>query len=264
MTIEVVHWNPHRPVMKGLAGKLLPIRRPVNNFGDLLGPEIVKRIASMQFSRSVLESAKGRLLAVGSILSLARPGDTVWGIGVNGKSLDKPYALSTVSFRAVRGPLTREFVNRNGGQCPEIYGDPGLLVPRLWSEHELAGPRHDITIVPNLNDLPLYDLSDPRILLPTTPLSACLSRIRNSRFVTGSSLHGIIVAEAFGIPARLINSGVEPAFKYNDYYMGSGRGGFKAARNIEEAVALGGEPPIDWDPSPLLSAFPSDLWARTT
>lgn len=260
MPIEVVHWNPRRPVMKGLLGKLVPIRRPVNNFGDLLGPEIVHRIARMRFAAADMACARGRLLAVGSILSLARPGDTVWGIGVNGKSLDKAYALSEISFRAVRGPLTRAFVGRNGGQCPEIFGDPGLLVPQLWTEEELAGPTHEVTIVPNLNDLRLYNLEDERILLPTAPLSECLSRIRHSRFVTGSSLHGIIVAEAFGIPARLITSGAEPEFKYNDYYLGSGRSGFKSARNVQEAIEMGGEPPIDWDPSPLMSAFPADLW----
>jgi len=263
MPIEVVHWNPRRPVMKGLLGKLVPIRRPVNNFGDLLGPEIVYRIASRQFPAYDLESARGRLLAVGSILSLARSGDTVWGIGVNGKSLDKTYALSEISFRAVRGPLTQAFVRRHGGQCPEIYGDPGLLVPQLWTEEELAGPAHEVTIVPNLNDLRLYDLDDKRVLLPTTPLRECLSRIRNSRFVTGSSLHGIVVAEAFGIPARLITSGAEPGFKYNDYYLGSGRSGFKSARHVQEAIEMGGEPAIDWDPSPLMSAFPFDLWQRS-
>lgn len=260
MAIEVVHWNPKRPVIKGTLGKLIPLRRAVNNFGDLLGPEIVRRLAARSIDTRRWEQAHGRMLAVGSILSLARPGDVVWGIGVNGKSLDKHYALGDISFRAVRGPLTREFVLQHGGNCPEVFGDPGLLVPFLWSEEELAAPSSGVTIVPNLNDLKLYDLTDPRVLLPTNPLMDCLARIRNSQFVVGSSLHGIIVAEAFGIPARLISSGVEPDFKYLDYYRGSGRSGFRAAKSIEEALTLGGEPLPDWDSDPLLDAFPIDLW----
>lgn len=260
MAIEVVHWNPRRPIVKGRLGKLIPIRRAINNFGDLLGPEIVKRLALQRMTEEQWKAGRGRVLAVGSIMSLARDGDVVWGIGVNGKSLDKSYNLSKVSFHAVRGPLTREFVIGRGASCPEVFGDPGLLVPHLWTEHELDGPEHAVTIVPNLNDLSLYDLSDPRILLPTSPLRDCLARIRNSRLVVGSSLHGIIVAEAFGIPARLITSGVEPEFKYNDYYLGSGRDGFHPARSVEEAIEMGGEPLVRWDSKPLLDAFPMKLW----
>ena len=43
-SIEIVHFNPKRRVFKGKLGRLIPIKRPVNNFGDLLGPEIVRFI----------------------------------------------------------------------------------------------------------------------------------------------------------------------------------------------------------------------------
>jgi len=241
---------------------MIPIRRPVNNFGDLLGPEIVRRIAMRRVGATDWDSARGRLLAVGSILSLAKPGDVVWGIGVNGKSLEKGYELADVSFRAVRGPLTRDFVNQHGGKCPAVYGDPGLLVRKLWGDEELQAQSSDVTIVPNLNDLKHYDLQDPRILLPTSPLKHCLARLRNSKFVVGSSLHGIVVAESFGVPARLIHSGAEPEFKYLDYYRGSGRSGFRAARSVQEAIDEGGEPLPSWDDASLLEAFPWDLWQQ--
>jgi pyruvyltransferase len=84
--------------------------------------------------------------------------------------------------------------------------------------------------------------------------------IAASDFVTGSSLHAIVIAESLGIPARLITSGAEPAFKYDDYFQGSGRAGFEPAGSVKEALALGGEPPISWDSGTLLGAFPADLW----
>lgn len=261
MAIEVVHWNPKRPVLRGVLGRIIPLRKRVNNFGDLLGPEIVRRLASKSVSEAAWDKATGRLLAVGSILALARDNDIAWGIGANGKSLGKAYQISSVSFRAVRGPLTRDFVSNHGAYCPEIYGDPGLLVSMLWSEEELLGDASEITIVPNLNDYPIFDLRDPRVLRPTAPLQECLSRIRNSSLVIGSSLHAIVVAESFGIPARLISSSVEPDFKYMDYYLGTGRGGFNAARSVNHAIALGGEPPPNWDPTRLIAAFPYDIFS---
>ncbi|WP_346793949.1 polysaccharide pyruvyl transferase family protein, partial [Klebsiella pneumoniae] len=48
--------------------------------------------------------------------------------------------------------------------------------------------------------------------------------IVNSKFVISGSLHGIIIAEAYGIPAIFLdNNSGESRFKYDDYYFGSGR-----------------------------------------
>jgi pyruvyltransferase len=87
-----------------------------------------------------------------------------------------------------------------------------------------------------------------------------LQTIAASEFVTGSSLHAIVIAESLGIPARLMRSSHEPEFKYLDYYLGSGRRGYEAAGSAGEAMARGGEPAPRWDPDPLLAAFPRDLW----
>ena len=41
--------------------------------------------------------------------------------------------------------------------------------------------------------------------------------------MVSSSLHGIVIAEAYGVPAVLVASSTEPVFKYEDYYAGTGR-----------------------------------------
>jgi pyruvyltransferase len=126
---------------------------------------------------------------------------------------------------------------------------------------DLRGAREarDLTVVPNLNDLAAYP-AGTAVLDPRKPLDECLGVIAASAFVTGSSLHAIVIAESLGIPARLIASGAEPPFKYDDYYFGSGRPGFRLATSVDEAVAMGGEPAPNWSSGPLLDAFPSDLW----
>lgn len=261
--VELYHWNPMRPTRRGFVGKLLPKSR-VNNFGDLLGPVIVREVLKRS-ARSVRQPhipPQHRLFSVGSVLHFATDSDTVWGTGVNGKIARERHSFTELDIRAVRGPLTREFLRRMGVESPNIFGDPGLLINDLWGRDffYVDAKRSSVLIVPNLNDFPSYDPSDTRILNPQSPLEECIQRIASADFVAGSSLHGIIVAEAFGIPARLVLPRHEALFKYEDYYRGSGRIHFTPASSVQHAVDLGGELPLDWDSARLLEAFPRDLW----
>lgn len=259
-TVELVHWNPRSS--RGGILRRLPVGKRVSNFGDLLGPIIAKRILSDRGIDARTAKRRGRLLTVGSVLRMARDGDTVWGTGANGKSLDQEFAFADLDVRAVRGPLTKEFLENKGIAVPEVFGDPGLLVGTLWSREELRGPSPEraITVIPNLNDVASYDMTDQRIIDPRSPLKNCLAAIAASKFVTGSSLHGVVLAESLGIPARLVTSPSEPPFKYLDYYLGSGRANYTPASSVSEAIEMGGEAPVQWDPTALLNAFPYDLW----
>lgn len=261
MAVNVVHWNPRKQRNVGWLGRFLPRHPRPNNFGDLLGPVIVDKLVGDAGITVNPKRKHVRLLTVGSIIRMAEDGDVVWGSGVNGKSLHQSYLFRDLDVRAVRGPLTAEFLRKKGIDVPEVYGDPGLLVGRLWSREEFldAGPEVPITVVPNLNDLVDFE-SSAHTLHPSTDLFVCMSRIARSQFVTGSSLHAIILAESWGIPARLIASSHEPSFKYEDYYFGSGRQGYAAAKNVHSAVEMGGEPAPIWQSKPLIDAFPYDLW----
>lgn len=204
-------------------------------------------------------AANRRLVSIGSVMHLARDADVIWGSGINGKHMHEELPFSKVDIRAVRGHLTRELLQKQGHVVPDVLGDPGLLVGELWPFMKRSEKRYPLTIIPNLNDLGDYQASHD-VLDPRSDLKACLTRIAESEFVVGSSLHGIIVAESLGVPARLISSSVEPTFKYEDYYSGSGRNRFKTAKTVSQALDLGGEAALKWDSGPLLDSFPFDLW----
>ncbi len=241
----------------------LPVR--INNFGDLIGPLVIRAVLQRLGLATATPNASARLFSVGSVLHFADTGDVVWGSGVNGKMAADLHRFATLDVRAVRGPLTREFLQRRDIDVPEVYGDPALLMPylfpqlRKWSKAK----KYSVTIVPNLNDLRNYPAHDARLLDPRVPLMDCLRRIAESEMVVGSSLHGIIVAEALGIPARVITPGVESSFKYLDYYQGTGRPGFDPAASVTDAIAAGSEPPLDFSLVPLVRAFPVDLWSQS-
>ncbi len=258
--VEIVHWNPKRR----LWGSRLRSPFRVNNFGDLIGPLVVDLVAE-RLSLSKQSRASARLLTVGSIMHMARPGDVIWGSGVNGKVPIERHSFDGLDVRAVRGPLTARALRDHGLHVPEIYGDPALLLPELmpslrrWAQVKI----HDTIVIPNLNDLDAYESLAANVLDPRTPLLTCLKTIAQSRSVVGSSLHGFIVSESLGIPARLVASPNEPEFKYQDYFLGTGREPIRSALTLDEAFATLPEHPaaLNWEASELLDAFPGDLWS---
>jgi pyruvyltransferase len=261
--VRIFSWNPRRSTLPPRLTRRLPVGHRLNNFGDLLGPLVVSKI----LARHGISPSQGRrectLFSVGSVLHFAHDDDVVWGSGVNGKMPTESYLFHRLDVRAVRGPLTRDFLQSRGIVVPVTFGDPALLLPRLAPELFAAVRRdeHAVTVVPNFNDFPAY-LAEPDVLDPRAPLDACLRRIAGSRLVVGSSLHGIVVAESLGIPARVIASEVEHPFKYLDYYRGTGRHDVEAAGSVQEAVAMGGRELPEFDAEGLIAAFPVDLWAE--
>lgn len=249
--VEVVRWNPVRPDGQGT----------VDNFGDLLGPEIVRRLAD----GLAPGTTDRRLVAVGSILQLAVDGDVVWGSGINAKLRPRRIdAARQLDVRAVRGPLTALALEAEGNSVPPVHGDPALLIPVLFPHTvEWAAPdrkRRAYVEVPNVNDYGERHRESPTALSPLGDPWGVIEEILSAELVVGSSLHAIVVAEAFGVPARLIRSGSEHAAKYVDYYAGTGRRAVDVASSVEEAVQLGGAPGPVWDADALREAFPADLW----
>ncbi|WP_243075664.1 polysaccharide pyruvyl transferase family protein [Microbacterium sp. SS28] len=255
--VELVHWNPRRHIGDGRIARALPRLKRPNNFGDLLGPLIVKELAKSVPGRA----DERRLLSVGSVLHFGREGDTVWGSGRNGKISDDAYRFTHLDVRAVRGPRTRAWLAERGIDAPAVYGDPALLVPTIFREFaaSVVPRKRGVTVVPNLHDVPRWK-DEPGFLDPTTRVWKTIRTIAESSHVVASSLHGIILAETFGVPASLVLPGAEDLFKYHDYYEGTGRTLPPSSQTVAEALENPAPPIADWDPQPLLNAFPADLW----
>jgi pyruvyltransferase len=56
-------------------------------------------------------------------------------------------------YRAVRGPKTRAMLLEQGCNVKEVYGDPALLLPYLYTPQKTSLPEADLCIVSHIDDL---------------------------------------------------------------------------------------------------------------
>ena len=195
------------------------------NFGDAASPKIVKALSGCTI-RKAKEPGDTRLLACGSILKWARKGDRIWGAGqANVAHETNP----GIEVHAVRGPLTRASLQAQGIRCPDVYGDPGLLLPLLY------GPRrperhYRIGIVPHYVDHEHAKMllqgklkdSDALLIDVMSGPAKVIDAICSCDWIASSSLHGLVAAEAYGVPALWVEFSDKVSgngMKFRDYYL---------------------------------------------
>lgn len=236
------------------------------NMGDYLSKVIVSSVLALQDKVLIEKRQTGnKLVAIGSVLHFANTGDTVWGSGINGKIPAERNVFGMLDVRAVRGPKTREFLLARGIPVPEVYGDPGPLMPKFFPADALGPPEpRRFVVVPHFNEpREKYAAWSEHLVFPEGKPAAFAARLQGAELVVSSSLHGLILAEAYGIPAVYLDWGNgEDRFKYDDYYLGTGRPGWHAGASVEECLQLGGNGAFDLSrlQAQLLAAFPYDLW----
>ena len=249
------------------------------NFGDELGVEIVRRICRKpvrhvdilgrkfaRFRRLPFRDPSG-LFALGSIFSFVRGNDVIWGTGVKSSEFPLRYRVDNLDIRSVRGPLTCEYLRgEHGLECPREFGDPALLTARLFPEYKV-NPVRSVGVIPHFLDIPATRSLD-HVVYPNQGWRRVLEFIVGCELVVSSSLHGLIVAESFGIPARWWSSARLPSyeteghFKFNDYFASTDRELNDFAETLGDAVRQGGKESIrDVDEDRILNLFPHDRLA---
>ena len=186
------------------------------NFGDILTPYILD-YAGVKYEM-VSKPEQGNAMCIGSIVHKATDGMVVLGSGVmHSKHKLNPKA----DYRFVRGPLTRHRVLECGGTCPTVYGDPALLLPLFCDESK---KEYDVGIVPHYVDYNEIKEKYPKHkvinLSNENPLEVA-REITKCRSIISTSLHGIIAAHAYGIPASWLlysNKLKGNNIKFKDYF----------------------------------------------
>jgi pyruvyltransferase len=202
--------------------------RGSRNFGDELNPVLMKHIAGMHPThvRDTFGRYRGPVFtAVGSVLQGVRaPNVVVWGSGFI--AADSTFLIPPSSIRAVRGPLTRSLILAQGLPCPEVFGDPALLYPRFFNP--APGTQDGVLgIVPhyvdkvNGNVARLAAVDGVRIIDVQRDPTAVVSEICACAAIASSSLHGVIIALAYGIPVVWVEFSDMVwghRFKFHDFF----------------------------------------------
>lgn len=206
------------------------------NFGDDLAPKLVQHITGSPVVHA--GHADAELFAVGSILgfwdsrrkAVARrlkelfQGQqplAVWGTGL---IRPKRVMLPTCHVLALRGRLSQQYAGLSHQEI--LLGDPGILAK------DLIGPveKHNrIGIVPHYVDKAhpiiqeLRKHAEYQVIDVERECSEVCQDIAGCCVVLSSSLHGLVVADSYGIPnARLVLSDkiIGGDFKFDDYASG--------------------------------------------
>jgi len=191
----------------------------VPNFGDALSPLLLEHFAGIKTEWADVK--KAYIVSVGSVLEHI-PKD--WNGYIVGSGKLEEFSkidISKATVFSLRGPLSAR-----GIYGDFTLGDPGIL------SNELVGSqtkKWDLGIVPHWRDTKLADKFISLVRPPSTvkvidPLQdpiEVLKQIGSCRRIVTSSLHGMVVADAFFIPRRVE---ISPAlnkeggdFKFRDY-----------------------------------------------
>lgn len=205
----------------------------VFNFGDWVGPFLFEAMTGHRPIRYRPKfSPFGRsFFTVGSILRwIRRPRSaTIWGSGVMSAKDRFPTPRETL---AVRGPLTRLRMHDLGYSCPDVFGDPAILLPRFIRPR--GDRKYALGIVPHYHDLPRARAyldregtgsDEIRLIDVRRPVRAVVEDIASCAAIASSSLHGLIVAHAYGVPALRVSFGARiggDGTKFADHFLAAG------------------------------------------
>lgn len=284
---------------------------PFANLGDALSPVIVGALSERPIKHQHFDANSTRFACVGTIGQDLKGGTIhLWGTGIDakkkainqGRSSYQCPANTTFHVHALRGPFSAQVFARQGIDVPPVYGDPvwflpSLIAPALQKQYELGVIVH-LTELASLKDavslkehllryqIPSSLTSSIRIISTLIPPSFAaieqkVKEITSCKRIISTSLHGLVIAETYGIPClylRNTHKGVAQVALYDeqeridqrmrDFYAGVGLKQlitYGQRRNqrtnwddVVQAIDTHWQP-IEWNPQPFLEAFPLPL-----
>ena len=210
------------------------------NWGDAIAPFLIKSLIKENKKLKTISintiERKMHYSVIGSINQLLiNSSVVVWGSGFIKKDL-KNHITIPQKVCAVRGPLSREIYEICGVKCPEIYGDPALLMSQFYNPKNIQ-KKYCYGIIPHYIDKgnPWLNKFKSNKDVKIINIQNTEEELKSHRFINdileceiilSSSLHGLIAADSYGIPSywiELSNKVIGNGFKFRDYFLSVNR-----------------------------------------
>lgn len=191
------------------------------NFGDLITPYFLKKYCNSNEYNFNFSLNDPKIISCGSIMRLCNNKTIVYGSGI--RDIDQDIQKGIIKI--VRGPLTRNRLLKIGCYCPPIYGDPGLLLPLYYNPN--IEKSYKLGIIPHINHyqkvLHMYkNMKDIKVInLMNSDVESVINEILSCKKTISSSLHGLIISDAYNIPNKWVkfNNDIKgDDTKYYDYF----------------------------------------------
>lgn len=245
------------------------------NLGDDLNYYLLKELTGKEIVNqyNLYQKFHVNYCCVGSILdsSLVNENSVVWGAGA--LLGECPIKMKPRKVCAVRGPLTRHYLQSQNIECPSVFGDPALLLPIVYQP--VGKKKYKVGVIPHYSDLRTDKL---RLFLSQCGEGVQVIKLRGygnwkkvideineCDFIVSSSLHGIIISDAYNIPnvwVEFSDHVLGNGFKFRDYFLSVGRRvscpvAINESSNLDDLLAIGEQwSPIQFDKSSLIHSCP--------
>ena len=244
-----------------------PVDAPLN-IGDTLTPVVFEYIKNKYSLVEKKLKQTTHLNMIGSIIAFKKYDAVIWGSGILNEDFERKIKFNAkhvkYDIRAVRGPLTRDILIRCGYECPNVFGDPAILMPLIYKPKNKI-KKYKISIIKHYRDDTEIPNGLHEISVVTADYKYFIDELCASELVVSSSLHGLIIAESFGIPTIWYNPQGRGTFKYKDWYLSIGIKDPAVINNISEIGEkrnAGLDSKISQLVEPLMNSFPFELWSK--
>ena len=180
---------------------------PPLNFGDWIGPYLFESLSGIEpvHRKPSNKSLKTVFITVGSCARWFCEDSIVWGSGI--------IEQDEVFWRprrtcAVRGLFTRRRMLELGYDCPEIYGDPAVLLPDFYNPE--VPKQYKFGVVPHYCNFEEANASFEGcervniIDVRTRDVESIVRELKKCEMILSSSLHGLILGNAYSIPSAQV------------------------------------------------------------
>lgn len=222
------------------------------NFGDMIGPYLISKITGKPVL-NILDLSVSGYMTVGSILQVVdRKGLVVWGSGlieVPTEEVVRSIKKYEPKVLSVRGKETARHLENIGIKVENAgaFGDPALIMPLFYTPKSQRNI-NDIAVCPHYIHKPKfckYFDNDESIKLIDVQmdLESVIDDITSTGVCISTSLHGLIMSQAYGIPwvwLEVVDANLKgDDFKFNDFFSTLNQSQVAHVRvSLEELAAL--------------------------